>query len=323
MTTPVRPLKVGPFNLGMNNRLPDTELSIPKVGTFLRSAVNVDVTTPGTVKRREGFAQLLAGTDCHSLWGNSKGDTYYVDGSVLYRLQGTTTALAKTAVLTGLAQGVRLSFTEDNGITYMTNGVVLGTLIGSVFTALPAPTQTDPSYSHLVAMPAGNIVRTYDGRVLVASGAFLFYSEAFSYMHDGGRGFIPFASPITVLETLPNGFYVATATESYYFGGDIMDATAKVVLPYGAVAGTSGVYPEKNSCYWMSKRGLVQATAEGEVKNVQENNIAMNAAALGAAMYREQDGRKQVVTSLFGSDMSGASAYSFMDAEIIRKATTL
>ena len=59
------------------------------------------------------------------------------------------------------------------------------------------------------------------------------------------------------------------------------------------------------------------------MKNVQEAAIAMDVAQAGASLFREQDGKKQVIASLFGSDMTAAAAYSYMDAEIVRKGTVL
>lgn len=81
-TTPL-----GPF-AGINNRLPDHQLNIVergrKAGDYLRNAVNVDLTSSGTLRRRKGSALVQSGTDCHSLW--SDGDrAFYVDGDTLYQ----------------------------------------------------------------------------------------------------------------------------------------------------------------------------------------------------------------------------------------------
>ena len=54
----MKTVPVGPF-LGMNNRLPDTKLRVQDKGDFVRNAVNVDVTTAGTVKRRQGLTKLV------------------------------------------------------------------------------------------------------------------------------------------------------------------------------------------------------------------------------------------------------------------------
>ena len=420
MPTPSDTQKIGPFNLGVNTRLPDTQLKA-EGGTFLRSAVNIDISTPGTIKRRAGYARALNAVDAHSLYA-TENEAYFVDGTVLYRLSGTPTALVKTAVRTGLRPGQLLSYDTINERIIYTDGMTVRRLDGladkplGVATmerapvvmaggpgALPAgryqvcfayinaeleqsgttqpvqvnvpengsiaisdlpaafpsgvvgvaiymthpngdqlyfyrtltlaaTTHTIPALSVLTGraqtllmrpLPGGSIVRHNNGRLLVAKGKVLFYSEPFApALHYPHKGFIPFDTDIAVVESLKTGTYVATQDASYFFQGDIADATAEKVLPYGAVPGTGGASPDRLKCWWMSVRGLVQATEQGVV-NVQEKNVAVNLANAGASMYREQNGLKQVVTSLFGTEATGASAYTFMEAEIIRKRTTL
>lgn len=411
------PIKVGPFNLGMNNRLPDTEMDVPKVGSFLRSAVNVDITTNGTVKRRAGFAQSLPGTDIHSLWSDGD-DAFMVDGTTLYRIEGPAAGPTKTGMLTGLKPGVPVSFTRAAAGVVCTEGENLYVLEGAAHRLLsvpmlnPEPTvstttgtlpagtyqicfayiaddmrvsgttqpvqltlgeglgvtvtnvpalpagiaavavyMTEPNGDELFLatttmgasvsivaspslggrcqtlnlqpLPGGSIVRHHNGRFFVARGKQLLCSEPFSTLYDPSKNFIQFPTGITVVEATASGLHVCTDTGTYFIGGDVATAELTHVLPYGAVPGTGGVYPDKNRAYWMSTRGLVQADGSGQVKNVQEAAIAMGAATSGAAMFREQDGTKQIVASLFGNDTTGATAYSFMDAEIVRKGITL
>ena len=61
---------IGPF-AGINNRLPDHKLGIvsrgQKSGDYLRNAVNVHLTSAGTLQRRKGTTLVLAGADRHSL----------------------------------------------------------------------------------------------------------------------------------------------------------------------------------------------------------------------------------------------------------------
>ena len=47
----MKTISKGPW-LGVNNRLPDFALHKPKVGDFIRSGVNVDITNSGNIKRR-------------------------------------------------------------------------------------------------------------------------------------------------------------------------------------------------------------------------------------------------------------------------------
>lgn len=77
---------IGPFPLGMDNRVPDFDLKLPEdAGHLLRDALNVDVTAQGSVKTRPGYARVVAGTDCHSLW-SPLADNFalYVDDGTLY-----------------------------------------------------------------------------------------------------------------------------------------------------------------------------------------------------------------------------------------------
>lgn len=406
----MKPVPVGPFNLGVNNRLPDTDLTVPKVGSYLRAGVNIDLSTTGNIKRRKGFTQKQAGSDCHSLYSDSE-HAYMVDGTVLYVLNE---AMAKTAIRTGLTPGARLSYTEANGRTIYTDSTVLrqldgidkpfgvpmlspepaahsasgslyegkyqlcftyvaddgqqsgsttpiavDSLGGIVITGLPAAfpagvsglmvymtsvngdqlmlahilstpqsaltISTNPQLAgrcptlQLKAMPAGGIVRYNNGRLLVASGNILYYSEPYALsLRSASKGFIPFNTNITVVESVKTGTFVATEDKAYYFAGDIAAADMTEVLPYGSVFGTGGTSPDALKCWWMSQRGLIQA-ADGVAKNVQEEKLAINKAKVGATLFREHDGLKQLIASSFGTEQTGAAAYTFMDAEIVRK----
>lgn len=330
-------LKVGPFNLGMNTRLPDTKL-VTKDGTFLRSAVNVDVTSVGTIKRRAGYAQALTGSNCHSL--HCSGEIAYVaDGQSLYYLTGSPDNLTKTLVRSDLPLNTRLTYTDGpDGLVYsdgITNYVLdrdsqrllnpAAFLADSFAIGMDEMSveAADRFTRDKLPLPGGSIIRHNNGRYMVAQGAILYYADPFSVWYDPSQNFITFTSNITVLEPLTNGFYVATEDSTFYFAGGVTDTAAKKILPYGGVPGTGGSYPDKLRCFWMSTRGLIDANDNGDAVNVQENAIAMNSAKAGATLFREEDGTKQVVTSLFGSDTTGAVATSYMDAEVIRKGVTL
>ena len=421
MTTPAKTVEFGPFTMGMNNRLSDMALSKLKEKR-LRSIVNTDLTSDGTMRRRQGYAQALAGSDCHSLW--SDGDrAFFVDGTTLYSLSGEADALTKTQVRTGFAPGRRLSYVNVNGDVIYTDQSVLrkitdgvdgpltmpliqpepvvaaggsGALDAGVYqvcftyydadlrqsgattpqqvtvaagqgiqiTGLPAafPTGVDGIMVYMTPangdqlmlalalsaaqttlsivtppllggrcqtllmapMPAGEIVRYNNGRLMVALGRFLIYSDPYSLaLHRPMRNFIHFADDVTVVETVPAGTFVATEKMTYFFGGDIATAEAKEVFPYGGVQGTGGPTPDSSRCFWMSARGMIVGNSDGSAKNVTEADIAMNRAVVGATSYRERDGIKQMIASLFSTQQTGAAAYSFMDAEIIRKGESL
>lgn len=182
-----------------------------------------------------------------------------------------------------------------------------------------------PTTLHLRPMPAGGVVRWFNGRLLVASGATLFYSEPFSpALYNPIRGYVPLPDEITVVAPCDNGVYVATRSATFWLAGpDVSAAEVAPVLPYGAPDGVFGVFPNTMDVWWFSDRGIVVGNTQGQVKNVQEESVAVARAASGGGLYREQNGVRQIVASLFGSETSSAAASSWMEAEVIRKENML
>ena len=127
---------LGPF-LGINNRLPDFALHVPKVGDWLRSGVNVEVTNAGTIVRRKAESLVQSMTGAHSLHMVSATAGYLVRDSVLYAI--TLPTYSETLVKI-LASDARLSWVETMGGLYASNGTDIGRVSGSTWTAaLPTP----------------------------------------------------------------------------------------------------------------------------------------------------------------------------------------
>lgn len=402
---------------GEDNLHPDTKLTDPETReTHVRAAVNVDLDS-GTFRRRAGTTLQLSGTDCHSLWSDDNA-AFYVDNETLYQISGDAGALAKSAVLTGLAPGSAVSFCSANGEVYATNGtdvwriadgvasasgikepsrnpdVVIGTdgslpagyyriaisfmasdgeesgttfpvevyvSAGGTLSLSSIPVST--GYSTVVYMtmvnddvlcrqavtsessltitaapdgsgarcqtglmrrvPPGQIIRHLNGRLFVASGCTLFYSEPYMLgLYKPSRNYIQFPVPITMLEPCENGIYLA-ADKTYWIGGDVAQAELAVVSPSGAVLGTGGKSPDDNLVHWMSPNGTVVGNSDGQITNLQDKTVAVSQAPSGAAMFRDRDGMRRIVTSLFNPSTNSAVAQTFIDAEVVRKGTTL
>ncbi len=401
--------------LGENNLRPDYRLKTDE-GSFVRAAVNADLTPQSTFKRRQGFALVVAGTDCHSLWSHGT-DAYFADYDTLYHL---SPAMAKTAISAKVVPGQQVSFADANGVVYCSTGAELlrlsgasaaakagitppnvspaltaasgGSLPAGIYQAtisfialsgeesgallpvsvdvpkdgsltisgiqvsagystavylsppngdvlfriakttdasLPAITiqpQSNASRARtilLARMPPGQIVRYADGRLIVASGNILYYSELFApALHNPAKSYIPFAENITMILPCDGGLYVS-ADETYWIAGDLAAATKTTVLPYKAIFGTDSEVPNSNNVWWMSERGMVVGSPGGQVENVQEKFVAVDAATTGASLYREQDGMRQMLSSLFGAQTNAMAASSYMEFEVIRKETVL
>lgn len=171
-------------------------------------------------------------------------------------------------------------------------------------------------------MPAGSIVRHYNGRMLVASGNTLFLSDPYRYgLYDPSVGYIPFPAAVSVVEPMAAGVYIV-ADKTYWIGDLLADALQEK-LAYGGTPGTSGRSPDGTQAFWQSPRGLVLGDADGNVSNVQEHALKFSAARSGASLYREQDGMTHIVSTRYGAEPSVAAATSYMEAEIVRKGTVL
>lgn len=170
-------------------------------------------------------------------------------------------------------------------------------------------------------MPAGSIVRHYRGRLLVAHGSVLFYSDPYNYgVIDPTSNFVPFPATISVIEPTDNGIYIC-ADKTYWLGD--FNETLQELLPYGGIHGTSGRSASDDTVFWQSPRGLVTGDKNQTIKAVQEAALDFADATSGASLYRERDGATHIVSTRFGAGPSVAVATSFMEAEVIRKGTTL
>lgn len=176
----------------------------------------------------------------------------------------------------------------------------------------------------LAPIPAGDIVRCLSGRLLVAKGRFLYFSEPYMFgLFNPTRGFIQFPSDITVMETTSGGTWVC-ADQTYWFAGlDIAAAEVDAKAAYGGVPGSGGVVPNTNEVFWMSPRGVMRGGQDGALKNLQEARVAVAPSGFAAGAFREVDGRKQFVESTFAAEPNRMAAASYMDAEIVRKGVTL
>lgn len=321
MAAPKLP-RLGPF-LGVNNRLPDQSLQT-KEGAFLQAGVNVDITGAGTVKRRAGFAQAIAGTRMHSAWSDGGSWGCYVDDGTLYRvLPGDPPSVA--SIRSDLSARP-LSYALLGGTVYWSDGVLQGRITRDTadedWGEIPTP---DPDIPSAAAdwrpMPPGAIVRAYKGRLLVARSNTLFLSVAWSpFACDRVRGRIAFDAAIRLVVPLDAGVVVVT-DRTWWLPGDLASGVIER-LPYGAVPRSDTRGPD-GTVIWRSDRGIVQAAQDGTLTNRQDKVLALAGGEAGASVIRELDGMRQAVATVSTPNTSRAAVRSYMDAEIVRKGLDL
>lgn len=110
------------FPVGVNNTAGEGELPRDEDGNLLalREAENVDISATAKPRRREGYTEVLAGSNCHSAFS----DDYlpfglYVDGNALYAVHADE---SREQLLTGLAPGLPLSYARVNDQVLWCNG---------------------------------------------------------------------------------------------------------------------------------------------------------------------------------------------------------
>lgn len=318
--TAVPAQRIGPFPLGMDNRAPDYELRLPDgSGNLLRDALNVDVTGGGSIKTRPGFSLSVAGTDCHSLWSDPSIDfALYADAGVLKRLNSDgTTSVVRANI--GLATRVRFAVVYE--AIFYTDGIVVGSyhpLSGPTPAWLDAQAATVGDQT-LVPMPAGQQIAHHGGRLLVAVGSALIYSEPFQpTLRDEAKGFELFPAPITCLAAVEAGVFVV-ADKTYFIAGGLPAENVQAVLEYGA-PDQQAVRRDDGGAQWLGTQGVVSVTRAGEISNLQDAHIAQIATGSAATLYREADGMKTIIAALSRESDMGAGIGSFAQARVVRKA---
>lgn len=210
---------------------------------------------------------------------------------------------------------------QANGSTMLVEQRMLAPAASTELVSLTGSGMQATTYL-LRELPAGRILRYFASRLYSVSGNVLWYSDVYSpALCSPTRGYVMFNAPITLLEPCEDGMYLV-ADETYWIGGDIEAATPRIVLPCTAVAGSACRLPQAKQVMWMTDKGFARGAASGQVTLIQDENVAVAPATSGASFVLEADGQRHAVASLSGADISGASATSYMDAEVIRKGTT-
>ncbi len=135
-----KPIKVGPF-FGINNKMPSSSLrtaqsgsGVPRTGNYLRDAVNVDLTTVGSLQRRPGATMRITGGRCRSLWSDGTR-AFYADGAQLYAFDGAT---ARAIADLNSAEATVSYAVTPRGIVW-TDGASLQVIAEGVSTPLCVP----------------------------------------------------------------------------------------------------------------------------------------------------------------------------------------
>lgn len=212
-----------------------------------------------------------------------------------------------------------------------TNGDILRAYVdlpAGTTTAVIAAAAVDGAQSDTLGMdimPPGDTLELYRGRVYSISGRVATFSEPLRFgLTLAPRNFILVDRDITMWKAVEDGIYVGTDTRVYFYAGEGPGKfQPRIVDMSGAIPGTALTLPGKPlTIGWFSERGFRRGTAGGTVEAGDKDRIILDMFSVGAALFREQDGTRQVVATMRNRTRQGLFASDYAEAEVRRAGTS-
>ena len=261
---------------------------------FLAEAYNVDIGETGDVARRMGYAATAVTAACHSLWCED-GICLFVTGDALCILHEDMSYTA----LRNVTIGAKMQYAQLGSTVFYTNGSELGGVTDnrSWVWELPATVRSKDSTRVYSDPILGSIVRIYAGRVWIAAGDTLWYSEPFQYsVFVPGRNYIQFPGKIILVAPTTDGLYVSTDKTQYFLGGgDPLKMTINRVAAYPAIPGTdvqvdgiavgNGEHSNLITPMWTATQGICLGAAGGKLINLTHDRLVYPRIVSGCAVY--------------------------------------
>lgn len=290
--------------VGLNDKIdPGRLVYTEKDGVLeLAEAYNVDIGESGDISRRLGYTTTAVTASSHSL---------FCDGGVcLFVTGGALCVLAEDMSYTpirNVTTGVRMSYCQMGDVTYYMNGSERGVVKnGSSWSwDKPSTVRYPDSTRVYIDPPTGSIVKSYAGRVWIAKGNVLWYSEPFLYnTFNAARGYIAFPGKIVMVAPVIDGIYVSTEAMTYFIqGADPNKMQLVKVSNYGAIIGTdvtvdgiavnNGKYSSLLMPMWTTNQGICLGLQGGQVANLTYDRLTYPRVTEGGAVYT---GKRYIVT---------------------------
>lgn len=172
-----------------------------------------------------------------------------------------------------------------------------------------APTGAEVRTQYMTRFPGGHIVRWQSGRLLVASGDTLWYSDPFRpHLIKPNANFVQFVGKISFVEALPGGVYVGDDRGVWFLDGtDPTKFAMHRVSSCRAIPGTSVVVPNEHFndkqvpantpvAVWLCTSGYAVGIDGGIVVEPNADIIRVPLSTKGRSSFAIRKGRKQILT---------------------------
>jgi hypothetical protein len=176
--------------------------------------------------------------------------------------------------------------------------------------------------------PPGQIVRHFSGRIYIASGNILYFTDALRYEAvTPARSILMFPNEITLLEPAADGLYIGHGDSVDFLAGtDPFKMQRRLALNAAPVPGTGTQVPGKYlsmpyeyvPVWWSQTHGFTIGAPGGEAFIETAERLAETKFGAGAMITREHEGMTQLVSTLRQPNGSAARATDSVVAEVRR-----
>lgn len=163
---------------------------------------------------------------------------------------------------------------------------------------------------YLTQTPGGRLLAGYNGRMYVARGNVLYFSEPLHYgLTALQHGFVLYESEITLLQAVESGLYVGTRAHLHYLAGDGPNAArtkmaAPAPVPWSGLAVPAGMlekdFAQRGGLYaaWLAHDGYYLGTPDGSVIPLQSDRVGGLAGDATASVLAPVRGINRVITTV-------------------------
>lgn len=263
----------GPWNAGLVNAV--DIYSMPADALSLAEDVDID---------RDGVATT------RKQWTLQDAERYvslFEHNEVTYAVRGTSPRVlgivgdSSFSSIANVAGPV--AWTVLNGEAVYTDGVTISVVTGATATPINVGyfDGDESDEFQLVALPGGSDIHYWQGRLLVARGNSLMWSEAMRYgVYSTTRNFIPFSSKIQWVAPLPTGVYVGVRDNVYFLSGSDPAKFTQRVVGGATAPGVSAIYNVRHTeaageevALWFTSDGIAVGQQSGSVDYPQAGRL--------------------------------------------------
>lgn len=265
----------------------------------LRVAENVILDDTKALFIRPGTSRKLSIAGAHSLWANQvETIALYVRDDALYSLSEAGGVYSATLIRSGLSSGFKMSYAELFNMIFYTNNVQIGYLDRNLLDhAIP-----EPDREFKAALPAGQFIEYYRGRMYVAVDNVLWFSDPGApFRVDLRHGFIQLESTIRLLRAVDYGIYLSDEENIYFLDGlSPKEGNMKLAKPYPAIPYTDDTFNGQSYAngdiagkiaMFITREGVCIGTSTGEVRNITKDKHTLGVFSKGAGLVIPEAGK--------------------------------